>query len=325
MNSFATYLKRFFDEYLPIQRNLSDKTIKSYKYTFKLFLKFIVNNKNISINEIDFNILNKDIVRNFLSHLEEKGKSINTRNQRLHAIKSFYQFVGIEDPANLINSQQILSIRTKKFTKPLMDYLTIEETKNLIDCVNVSANKGKRNLVLLNLLYDSAARVEEITEVRVMDFDLSNKPTLKIFGKGRKYRTIPIMTKTCDIIKQYIDENNLARTSYLFSNAKNEKLTIRTIEYIVKKYVTLSNCIKNITPHSIRRSRATHMLEAGVNLVYIQHFLGHESIKTTEIYLQVSQEVKRQAIEKAYPKTFDNVKTTSWNNDENLLKELLSL
>lgn len=206
-----------------------------------------------------------------------------------------------------------------------MDYLTTKETKSLIDSVDISTNKGKRDLVLLNLLYDSAMRVEEITQIRVMDFNLSDKPTLTIFGKGRKYRTIPIMKKTCDIIKQYINENNLVRTSYLFSNAKKDKLTTRTIEYIVKKYISLSNCIKKITPHSIRRSRAIHMLEAGVSLIYIQHFLGHESIKTTEIYLQVSEEIKRQAIEKAYPKTFDKVETTSWNNDENLLKELLSL
>lgn len=114
MNSLSMYIKNFFDDYLPIQRNLSDKTIKSYKYTFKLLLQFIIDFKNIPLNKIDFNIITKELIRDFLNHLEEKGNSINTRNQRLHAIKSFYQFVGIEDPVNLINIQQILSIRTKK-------------------------------------------------------------------------------------------------------------------------------------------------------------------------------------------------------------------
>lgn len=325
MNSFAGYLNLFFNDYMPKQRNLSDKTIKSYKYTFKLLIEFVVNNKNVSLSNISFSDINKATIVDFLENLEQKGNSINTRNQRLNSIKSFYQFVKIDDPSLLINIQEILSIKNKKFTKQLMDYMTTDETKELLESVDISTNKGKRDLVLLNLLYDSAMRVEEITNVKVMDFNLSDNPTLTILGKGRKYRQIPIMIKTRDIIKKYIDENKLTNSYYLFSNSDGGKLTTRTIEIIVRKYVALSNCVKHITPHSIRRSRAIHMLEAGVSIVYIKDFLGHESIETTEIYLQVSEEIKRQAIEKAYPKTFNSQQEMSWNQDEKLLKELLSL
>ena len=325
MNNFAQYLNLFFTDYLPKQRNLSSKTIQSYKSTFKLLLQYLVEKEDISLSNIDFCHITKEVVLNFLENLEEKENSINTRNQRLHAIKSFFQYIKIEDPSSLIHIQQILSIRVKKAPKLLMDYLTLEETERLLNSINTNKNKGRRDLVLLSLLYDTAMRVEEITNIKVMDLNLGMEPTITILGKGRKYRQIPIMMETTKILKQYIEENRLKNTSFLFSNPKSDRLTTRTVELIVRKYVALSNCIKNITPHSIRRSRAIHMLEAGVSIVYIKDFLGHESIKTTEIYLQVSNEVKRQAITKAYSNTFNVPKVSSWNKDEKLLKELLQL
>lgn len=166
--SFAEYLSLYFNDYLVLQRNYSINTINSYKYTFKLLLSYIVNNKNIKINDIDFDVITKDIVKEFLNYIEnEKNCSVTTRNQRLASIKSFYQYVGIEEPEYFQTIQGILSIHVKKCSSKNMDYLTVDELKEFFDSIDTSNEKGRRNLVLLSLMYDSATRVSEIINLKV--------------------------------------------------------------------------------------------------------------------------------------------------------------
>ena len=323
MIKFSYYLKLFFEDYLKKQIGASNSTIIAYKTTFKMLLDFIVNRKNIPLNKIDFEILTKDIIREFLNYLEnEKYNSAITRNNRLAAIKSFYQFVGIEEPSYLYNIQSILSIKSKKTEKKEMDYLTKDELKKIFDSIDVNNKKGRRNLVMLTFLYDSAIRISELVNVRVMDLRLNEEPSVTVLGKGNKYRTVPIMNETKDMLLNYIKENDLSLTSYLFSNYNKDKLTTRTVQLIIKKY---NNSDKKISPHSFRRSRAVHMLEADVNIVYIRDILGHVSITTTEKYATVSLELKKKALEKTNKDSFYFPKTTSWNNDEDLLNELLKL
>ena len=323
MNKFSYYLRSFFNDYLENQRGLSSNTIKSYKYTFKILLEYIVKIRNISISKIDFEVIDKELIREFLSYIEnEKNSSIKTRNNRLAAIKSFYQFVVIEDPSYLYNIQDILSIRSKKAQNIEMDYLTRDEIKCLFEKIDVSNKKGRRNLVLLTLLYDSGARVSELTNIRVMDLRLNNEPTVTLLGKGNKYRTIPIMINTKDMILNYINENHLGFSSYLFPNYNKEKISARTVQLLINKYNYTS---KRITPHSFRKSKAVHMLEAGINIVYIRDILGHASITTTERYATVSIELKKKALEQINRNELNLINTTSWNQDEDLLKELLNL
>ena len=323
--TFAYYLNNYFNIYLPKEISASENTIISYKNTFKLLINFLINKKNISIEKIDFKVIDREIIKEFLHFLEEDKKiSINTRNQRLAAIKSFYQYVKIEDPSLLENFQNILTIRTKKSVKKLESYLTIEEITTLFNSIDTTTVKGRRDLVLLSLLYDAGLRLSEIIQIKILDLRLDENPVITVLGKGRKNRSIPIMENTKKLLLQYINNNNFVNTSYLFSNAKKEKLNSRTIQKIIEKYIKLAKIDKNISPHSLRRSRAMHLLEAGINIVYIRDFLGHESITTTELYARANEELKRKEISKAYSiETNDN--KAFWNKDVDLLKELLSL
>ena len=172
------------------------------------------------------------------------------------------------------------------------------------------------------LLYDSGARAQEIINLKVEDLRLDSNPVVRLLGKGNKYRTIPITNNTKDILIKYIDINELSNNSILFSNPKGSYATTKMITHIIDKYSSILN--KNIHPHTFRHSRAMHLLEAGVNLIYIRDFLGHNSIETTEIYAKANENIKRQAITNAYD--FDISKDLNdWTTDENLLKELLNI
>ncbi len=322
-NSFSSLLNSYLTNYLVIQRNMSSNTIRSYKCTFKLLIKYITDIKNITIKNINFNVVNRELIIDFLDYIEnETNASIRTRNQRLAVIKSFYSYVKDTNPEQLVNIQQILAIKCKKEQKKEFDYLTKDEINEFLNSISIVSNKGVRDYTLLMLLYDSGARAQEIINLKVEDLRLDSDPVVRLFGKGNKYRTIPITKNTKDILIKYIRINKLDENSILFPNPKGNYATTKMITHIIDKY---SNIIdKNIHPHTFRHSRAMHLLEAGVNLIYIRDFLGHTSIETTEIYAKANDNIKRQAITNAYD--FDISKDLDdWTADENLLKELLNI
>ena len=322
-NSFASLLNLYLTNYLVIQRNMSSNTIRSYKCVFKLLIKYIVNVKNIPIKNIDFNVINRDIIIDFLDYVEnETNSSIRTRNQRLAVIKSFYAYVKDANPEQLINIQQILSIKCKKEIKKEIDYLTKDEINEFLNSISTDTIKGVRDYTLLILLYDSGARAQEIINLKVADLRLDSNPVVRLLGKGNKYRTVPITNNTKNILIEYININKLNNNSILFSNPKGNYATTKMITHIIDKYSNILN--KHVHPHTFRHSRAMHLLEAGVNLIYIRDFLGHNSIETTEIYAKTNENIKRQAITNAYD--FDISKNVNdWTTDENLLKELLNI
>lgn len=320
MNNFSKYLNLFFNDYLILQLNCSDKTIDSYKYAFKLLLNYLITEKKIKLKNIDFNVLTKDNIKDFLNYLEnDRNCSIETRNQRLAAIKSFFQFVGIEKIEYLNEVQGILNIKSKKVIIKEMDYLTLEEIDFFFEKMPKNKRKDRRNYVFLVLLYDSAARLEELLNAKVYNIKLDNKPSIILLGKGGKERNVPIMDKTAELVKQYINENKLCDSSYLFCNSRGEKLNPRTIQKMIKDKNTTT---KKITPHSFRRSRAIHLLEAGVDIIYIRDLLDHASVVTTERYAKASPKYKNKMLAKAYPDVFSDMET-SWNQDKDLLEELL--
>lgn len=321
-NSFPTLLNSFFKA-LENEFNYSKNTIISYKYTFKLLVKFLINEKQISLGKISFEKITKDIIRQFLDNIEVTS-SINTRNQRLGAIKSFYRYTSTENIDNISNCEQILSIKNKKCTRKYIDYLTVKETKDYFNNIELNCPKNLRNLALLTLLYDTAARASELLNIKVDDLILDNNPRVTLYGKGRKIRRVPITDNTKEIIIKYINEFKIGRFSYLFSNNKGEKYTTKMLEHVIKKYCKKANIEKNIHPHSFRHSKAMHLLEAGVNLIYIRDLLGHSSIKTTEIYARTNEELLRKKILEANDIEI-NKEIPKWHKDEELLKSLLDL
>lgn len=322
-SNFAETLSKFFNNYLTIQRNVSSNTIRSYKITFKLLINYLHIYKNISIKQLSFKYITRENVLDFLNYLEESNVSINTRNQRLAAIKSFCRFCLYEDISNIDNVQKILSLPIKKGNKKNMDYLTKEEYQEFINCIAVTTRKGIRDYSLITLLYDSAIRVAELTNLKICDIKLDDSPSITVYGKGRKHRNIPITDSTKEILINYINLYKLNSFSYLFAGINNEKASSKMVTHIIEKYSKKININKRIHPHTFRHTRAMHLLEAGVPLVYIRDILGHESVTTTEIYAQVNIEIKRNALNNIL-KQNDKVKPI-WQENKNILEELLNL
>jgi integrase/recombinase XerD len=298
---FGYYLTDFLSKYLPGTVGLSSNTIMSYRDTFSVFLKFCLEQKKIKPEKFALDDLNRKSVEEYLKWLERTRHSIaSTRNVRLAAFHSFCRYLQMEFPDYIHQAQQILSVPMKKTKKISVEYLTLDAMKLLLE---------KPDLVLLSLLYDSGARVQELADLKVRDVRIEPPATAKLTGKGNKSRIVPLMKPMAELLKQYLDENNLLQPfafDYpLFSNRSKNKLTRAGIAYIVKKYA--DNAIKQIpglfpeklSPHCFRHSKAVHLLQSGVNLVYIRDFLGHVDIQTTEIYARIDGEMKRKALEKS--------------------------
>lgn len=300
------YLPKFLDIQLKQNMNVSENTIISYKYTFISLLQYMSNYLKKKIQNIAINDFNKLTIEEYLNYLElEKKNSISTRNQRLAAIKSFFNYLATEDLKYLNIANEISAIKTKKNIDNSIKYLSKTGIKEILSLPNTSTKNGVRDLAILTLLYDSAARVQELIKLKCCDINLEKK-IVYLNGKGRKQRVVPLVSSTIKIINKYMKlfELNENSTNLLFFNARNEPLTRMGINYIINKYVSVAknnNPIEfqiKVSPHTFRHSKAMHLLESGVNLIYIRDFLGHSSVTTTEIYAKTNPEIKRKAIEK---------------------------
>ena len=320
MKTFSYYLSHFLKEYLVMERNVSSKTIRSYKTTFQMLITYLMKVKNIKLVDITFENVTKEMILDFLNYLEEEKKnSIRTRNQRLAAIHSFYRYCSIEEIDNMDNIRKILSIKTKKYVKKIQEYLTQEEIQTLLESMNTSTKIERRNLLVLSLLYDTAARAEEIICLKLEDIRLEEQLVI-LTGKGNKQRIVPIMENTKKLIIQYMKENKITSGYLLKSDT-----TYSMIYHLLLKINQTGILSKKITSHILRRSRATHLLESGVNILYIQELLGHENISTTQEYAKVIEKNKIEAIQKASPNSSEIELLPDWNDDEDLLSQLLNL
>ena len=333
---FPKYLSDFLSKYLPGQRNASTHTIASYRDVFKLLLIFCDSIKSIKPEKIRASDLSKELILHFLDWLETDRKcSISTRNQRLAVIHSFVHYVQKESPQNLFEFKKILSIPNKKHPRTLVAYLTGQEVQILLSQPDTSTIEGFRNAILLSVLYDTGSRVQELINIRVKDVRLSSPNVIRLHGKGRKIRQVPIMCKTSEILSLYLEmkkyhSGTSKGDNYLFVNQKKQQLSRWGISYILKKYVEKAkddvsfNVDFPVTPHVLRHSKAMHLLQSGVNLIYIRDFLGHVDCSTTEVYARADSEMKRKAIEKAYVNLVPEI-IPKWEEDGNLMKWLNSL
>lgn len=329
---FSKGLTDFLSKYLPGERGASSNTINSYKITFVLFIVFMESKKNVRVSKLELKDITKESVVDFLNWLQiERKCSDSTRNVRLAAIHSFFSYLQYRVPENINEWQRILSIKVKKARKRSMNYLSVEGIKLLLAQPDLYTKKGRRDLAMLALMYDSAARVQEIIDLTPSSVRLENPFVVKLVGKGKKSRTVPLMDQQVIHLKYYMERNGLllphANTYPLFYNSRREKLTRAGVHHILQHYAEMDReknqklIPEKISPHSLRHSKAMHLLQAGVNLVYIRDILGHESVQTTEVYARVDSKQKREAIEKAYA---DVVKreVPSWTNNDNLLEWL---
>lgn len=331
---FAYYLTNFFTKYLPGECGVSTNTVASYRDTFLLFLAYVRDVKDKPIERLQLKNINKELISDFLNWIEITRKcSISTRNVRLTAIHSFFHYMQYEYPDFLFEWQKILAIPAKKGEHRTLTYMSLEGIKLLLSMPDQHTKSGRRDLALLSLMYDTAARVQEIADLTPAMVHTIKPSTIQLIGKGNKARIVPLMDKQVNILNHYMFENNLTE-SYanqypLFFNNRNEKLTRAGISYILDKYVVMArNEDASLIPpkfscHCMRHSKAMHMLQSGVNLVYIRDMLGHVSVQTTEIYARADSQKKREAIEQAYTNVTPNAKP-QWEGNQHLIEWLKS-
>lgn len=335
---FAIQLSKYLSEYLPHERNVSSNTIYSYKEAFIQYIDFMKEVKETPINKITLISFSKDNIVEFLKWLKENRKcSPSTQNYRLAAFHSFVKYLQYHLIEHMAEWQEILSIRFRKTESRALNYLSVEGIKLIFDQPDTNTRQGRRHLAILALMYDTGARVQELADLIVDSVRIFNEPyTIRLFGKGRKSRIVPLVPEQVIILREYMQENSLFDGNKvdhpLFFNSHNEKLTRVGISYILKKYSNMARqessklIPSNLSCHSLRHSRAMHLLQAGVNIVYLRDILGHVSIQTTDIYARADSKAKREALEKAYSPLMPNIKSDrEWERQKDLREWLKSL
>ena len=330
--TFSKRVEDFLTVYAPNSLGASENTLISYSYTFVLYLEFRKRTDGIDPDNFDLKDFTADSVDAFLDWLEtERNCKTVTRNQRLSAFHAFCKYLCRKEVRLLNQWQQIISIKEKKHAvKKVVDYLTVDETSAILKSVDTSTVNGERDELMLTMLYDTAARVQELADLRFGDITLITKNTsmVRLTGKGSKTRNVPISIRTYEMLKPYIDScSEKAPTDCVFVNRTGEKLTRHGISYILRKYASIAveTCpsIKNkdISPHILRHSKAVHMLQGGVDLSKIRDFLGHEHISTTEIYVRTLDTDLRVALA-TNKNNAENVEIPTWHNDPGVMERL---
>jgi integrase/recombinase XerD len=330
---FAVFLRRFLTAHLAGLRGCSPNTIGSYRDTFKLLIAYFRDERSIPAAKLTLDHVDAAAITGFLEWLEaSRHNSASTRNQRLAAISSFCTWMQTEDPARMACYQDILAIPAKKQPRPDVNHLTVEQTRLLLAQPDRSTRRGRRDATLLATLYDTAARVQELADLAVRDVRLEHPAMAALTGKGRKTRHVPLMGNTTAILAAYLAEHRLDKPGHddhpVFFNQHRTKLSRGGIAWIIRKYLARTDNPRlagaDVSPHTLRHSKAMHLYEAGVPLPYIRDILGHVDLSTTEIYARASTEAKRKALEAAYSDTTSD-DLPEWNQDPGLLDWLTNL
>jgi len=337
VTDFAEYLECFFADYLAAEQGVSKHTVRSYRDTFILLIDYMSDIQGVCVNKLSMKDFSRDRVLAFLNWLQDnRNNSVSTRNQRYAAIRSFFEFLERKDPTRLATWQSIRSIKSKKSSRVTVNHLTVAAIKCLLEQIPTQNMHGRRNLTLLALLYESGARVQELVDLTPSCLRLDKPALVRLHGKGDKTRVVPLMDQQVKILLAYLEENHLNLPSQserpLFFNNSGAKLTSSGVAYILKTYATMARVAhpdlipKQISPHTLRHSKAMHLLQAGVNLVYIRDILGHVSVQSTEIYARADSKHKRESLEKASRDIIDiEIGKSSWEKDKKLRSFLIGL
>jgi site-specific recombinase XerD len=327
---FAGLLQRFFVERLIQQRGMSPRTVESYRDSFRLLLNFAQQTLRKQPTTLTLQDIVQVLVSGFLDHLETaRGNCVRSRNARLAAIHAFYRYVSLQYPPALRLAQQILAIPLKRFEKPLLGFLSVEEMKALLNSPDGSTWTGQRDQVMFALLYNTGARVSELINIRVQDLQLSTNPfSVCLHGKGRKQRTIPLWRKTAARVRDWVKTQALKPEERLFSNRFGDRLTRAAVAD--RMALAVKNAIercpqlrgRHITCHTVRHATAMHLLQSGVDITVIALWLGHESPVTTHGYVEADLRMKERALNAVKAPT---VRGSRFKAKDDLLRFLESL
>lgn len=331
---FSTYLTHFLSHYLAAQRNLSPNTIKAYRDVFTLLLRFCRDQRSIALERLCLAHIDGSLVEAFLDYLDkDRHVSIGTQNQRLAVLHSFFRYIQSEVPELMLQCQRILAIPLRRQPRANVGYLAKEDLAQILAQPDLRTREGRRDAVLLSVLYDTGARVQELIDLSVGDVRLDSPAQVRLMGKGRKTRSVPLMDATVQILRDYLGENGLDRPECgdnpLFQNRRGTRFSRWGVRYVLHKYVrAVQNdrpaFTQSVSPHSIRHTKGMHLLQSGVSLDIIRDFLGHVDVQTTQIYARANLEMKRRALEKVADSA-PMPKVPSWKQNKTLLDWLHSL
>jgi integrase/recombinase XerD len=326
---FATVLQAFFLERLVAQRNASPQTVAAYRDSFRLLLQFAHQHTGTAPERLDLKDVDAPLVLAFLDHLErDRQNTIRSRNARLAAIRSFMHFAAFKDPAALPGIQRVLAIPMKRFDKPLLGFLSKGEVQAILDAPPADRWSGHRDRIMLATLYNTGARVSELTGIRVGDVVLEGSACVHLHGKGRKDRSVPLWRTTTTQLRQWLPRIDSRPDRPLFPSATGGRLTrpavTARLRLAVHQAATQCHSLANrhVSPHCVRHSTAMHMLQAGVDITVIALWLGHESPATTHMYVEADLAMKEQALHAVQP---PRVKQTRYRPTDRLLAFLHGL
>jgi site-specific recombinase XerD len=301
--SFPTLLQDFFLQRLAAQRGASAHTIASYRDTFELLLCYAESRTGRIPSELIIEDFDAPLVLAFLDHLEtERGNSPRTRNLRLTAIRSFWRYASVRDPIALPVAQRVLAIPTKRFDRPVLGFLSREEIEALLAAPDPTTWSGQRDAVLLAVLYNTGARVSEITGLRVADVLLDRASALHLHGKGRKERVVPLWKTTAAQLRAWFTRIDGRADAPVFPNRFGARLSRSGVEHRLR--IALSTASqgcpslagRRISPHTLRHTTAMHLLQSGVDITVIALWLGHEDPATTHLYIEADLTMKEAAL-----------------------------
>lgn len=327
--NFAQHLQSFFIERLLSQRNVSPHTIAAYRDTFRILLLFARKYLNIEPTKLAINDINVAFISNFLNNLEtERKNSVRTRNSRLAAIHSFFQYLALQEPLHTALAQQILAIPPKRARQKPIAYLTENEAQAILAAPNLSNWTGRRDRALLTLAIQTGLRVSELSGLQNIDLILGTTAYVHCYGKGRKERCTPLQPYAIRILRSWIGEQKGAPNDPLFPNQKGTFLSRDGVAYILAQHVATAtqNCPslrkKRITPHVLRHTTAMTLLNHGVDRTVIALWLGHQSVETTEIYFHEDLQIKQRALDRTNPLKLKGIRYKAPDHLLNFLENL---
>lgn len=306
--SLAPILEKFFIQRLMQQRRVSAHTITSYRDSFKQLLVYANQKLNLSPSALNIEHIDAPLVVEFLDHLElQQGVSIRSRNLRLTAIRSFFRYAAFELPTHAEHIQRVLAIPNKRFTRKLVGFLSRKEVDALLAAPDRNTWSGRRDHAFILTAVQTGLRVSEITTLMLNDLVIAGGAHVRVIGKGRKERCIPLAKGTISILKNWLKEPMRGKDQILFPNANGKQLTVHGVQYLLNKHRTVAanDCPslqkQHVTVHRLRHTMAMDLLQSGVDRSVIALWLGHESVETTQIYLDATLELKEKALSKLLP------------------------
>lgn len=327
--TLAPLLERFFTQRLMQQRQASPHTICSYRDTFRQLLKFTQQRLRKPPSRLAFEEIDAPLIVAFLNHLEkDRGVSTRSRNLRLTAIHSFFRYAAFEAPAHSAQIQRVLAIPSKRFTRALVNFLTRPEVDALLAAPDPLTWFGRRDHAFLLVAVQTGLRLSEMTGLKRENVILGTGAHIRVIGKGRKERCTPLAKPTTAVLKAWMREPQRSDAEVLFPNARGKQLSVHGVQYVLRKHCATASRVcpslkqKRVTVHVLRHTMAMDLLQSGVDRAVIALWLGHESVETTQIYLEATLAMKEQALTKTTP---PNGKPGRYRAEDKLLSFLNGL